>query len=92
MTEVEHKDAHDLAETQGHDGQVVTPQLEHRRAQHQTGHAGNDTGNDHDDPEIHVQAVGEHLGHKDKGVGEMWRCQQAVQVSAHRKEGDVTEV
>ena len=37
LVEVVHQDAHDFAEAQCHDGQIVAAQLEHRCAKHQAG-------------------------------------------------------
>ena len=90
--EVEHKNAHDFAKTQGHDRQIVAAQLEHRKAQHQPGHARKHTGKHHGNPEIQVQTIRKHCGNGGKVVRQVRRCHQTIKIRSHRKEGDKTQI
>jgi hypothetical protein len=79
LREVVHEDAHDLAEAERDDGEVVAAQAKSRRSQHGAGEAGHRRADRQDDPERQVQA-------------EMRRGQQRIDIGADGEEGHVAEV
>ena len=90
--EVVHEHAHDFAEAEGDDREVVAAQLQGRRAEQHAGQAGDQRAERDHRPPRHVQAVREGGGDRGKGVGELRRREQAQHVGADGVEGDVAEV
>ena len=77
--QVVHENAHDFAEAEGDDGQIIPTQLERGRTEEHAKDAGNDPAQREDDPERQVQP-------------EMRAGQQSIEVGTDRIEGDVAEI
>ena len=61
--EIVQQDADDLAETQGDDGEIVTAQAQHRKAQQKTEQRGHGPGGDQTGPEADAEI------HRQQGIG-----------------------
>ena len=90
--EVVHEDPDDFTKAQRHDGEVVTAQLQHRRAQ-QNAEQRRQPGTQRDHPpDDEVQPVREQVVDPLELVGQVRRTQQRHHVGAHRVERDVTQI
>ena len=77
--EVVEKDADDLAEAQGDDGEVVAAQAQGRRAQQHAEQPGDQRPERQYEPDRQVQA-------------ELRRSQQGIKIGADRVEGDIAQI
>ena len=77
---------HDLAETKGDDGEVVTPQAQRWCAQERAGAGGDEHADQQRDPEGDVDRV------MNRRADELLGGEHAIGVRADREEGGITEV
>jgi hypothetical protein len=90
--EVVEEHAHDLAEAEGDDRQVVAAQLQRRRPEQHAEEAGHRRTERDQQPPGHVQAVRKGGSDRREGIGQLRRGEQAQHVGADRIESDVAEV
>ncbi|OIQ66508.1 hypothetical protein GALL_519200 [mine drainage metagenome] len=90
--QVVHENADDLTEPQGDNGEVIAAQLEHRSAEQDACAGRHRGGQRHDQPDRHVEAVGEHRSQGIEIAGELVRRQQGVQIRPHRVERDIAQI
>ena len=92
MSHVVDQDAHDLAEPERHDGQVIAAQLQRGRAQQHAEQRGQQGAQGNRDPPGRVQAERKHRRDPREVLDQVRRRQQGEHIGAHGVEGDVAQV
>ena len=92
FTQVVHKDTDDFTKAQGYQGQIVAPEFENRRTQHNTGNRSQQCADRDNQPVREMHTIGEGLLDHGKVIGEVAGSQHAGGIGAYCIESDIAQV